>query len=235
MRTFRWLSTHDIPAEIDLRQCGWSLVDDPAGAARIGLAHVGRMDARDWVVLLNPPPPWKRRSIVLAGVDDAGERARLIRLGLGEVLPCTVTLGELEARAARVAEQSTWLPPTRRVGPLELDLRLRDARAQGRALGLHPREFALLWRLADQPGRPVSKRALLSDVWQLGFVPETNSLAVHVFRVRAKLARDGLAGMVRTDPDGGYALDLPGDAPPRITAPGEPAVNMRDEDEPSTA
>ena len=47
--------------------------------------------------------------------------------------------------------------------------------------------FGLLWRLLDQPGQAVSKQTLLRDVWHLRFQPETNSLAVHVSRLRKKL------------------------------------------------
>ena len=79
-------------------------------------------------------------------------------------------------------------------GPLTLDLFHRDARAGERWLALHPREFALLWRLAEQPGEPVSLATLLREVWRLEFEPGTNSVEVHVSRLRAKLA---LAGMPR--------------------------------------
>lgn len=206
MRTFRWLSTSEIPSAIDLRRCGWTLVEDRSAPARIGVADIGRIGVDDWLRLLNPPPPWQRRSILLAGVEDPDERARLVRLGFGEVVGPAVAISELEARAARMAEQSTWLPDRREIGPLELDLATRDCRIAGRAIGLHPREFALLWRLADRPGVPVSKRNLLEDVWQLAFVPETNSVAVHVFRLRAKLATAGLTDVVRTTPDGRYVL-----------------------------
>jgi DNA-binding response OmpR family regulator len=71
---------------------------------------------------------------------------------------------------------------------------------------LHPREFALLWRLADTPGEAVSARELLSDVWRLAFRPETNSLAVHISRLRAKLRLAGIDGVIETLPDGGYCL-----------------------------
>lgn len=52
----------------------------------------------------------------------------------------------------------------------------------------------------------------------MNFRPETNSLAVHVYRLRAKLASAGLAGIVNTTPNGSYALNLPTVAP----APPEP-------------
>ena len=43
----------------------------------------------------------------------------------------------------------------------------------------------------------------------MNFYPETNSIAVHVCRLRAWLASAGLAGIVSTTPDGSYALIQP--------------------------
>ena len=144
--------------------------------------------------------------MLLLGVNDSDERARLLRIGFGEVLGDTAGLGEIEARAAAVSARSELVARRREVGGLKLDLIAREAFAGARPLGLHPREFALAWRLADNPGAPVTKRTLLRDVWRLGHIPETNSLAVHVSRLRDKLRAAGLSWMVATTIDGGYVL-----------------------------
>ena len=135
----------------------------------------------------------------------------MLAAGLGEALPLQVAVGELAVRMGRLGDRGGALPRHRRVGPLRLDLLHRDAlvesgRAGGRWLALHPREFALLWRLADAPGERVPRDRLLRDVWRLAHVPETNSLEVHVSRLRAKLAVAHAAWLVETDPRGGYRL-----------------------------
>ncbi|AUX70831.1 hypothetical protein CHX26_04955 [Porphyrobacter sp. HT-58-2] len=66
-----------------------------------------------------------------------------------------------------------------------------------------------MWRLAEQPGERMTRRELLAEVWRIHFEPETNSVAVHVARVRAKLEPFGLSRLIATHPDGGYFLDLP--------------------------
>lgn len=98
------------------------------------------------------------------------------------------------------------LPRFRSASELVLDLLHRDARVDDRWLGLNPREFHLLWRLAEAPGVAVSKAQLLADVWRITHDPMTNSLAVHVARIRAKLKPLGLSGLIVTDPDDGYYL-----------------------------
>ena len=46
-------------------------------------------------------------------------------------------------------------------------------------------------------------------MWRINHEPNTNSVAVHVARVRSKLGSCGLADMVVTHPDGGYYLEAP--------------------------
>ena len=106
-------------------------------------------------------------------------------------------------------EQDSLIPRFREAGDVTLDLLHRDGRVDDRWLSLHPREFELLWRLAEEPGKRLSKRQLLADVWRITYEPETNSLAVHVARIRSKLQPFGLDRIVVTHPQGGYLLDAP--------------------------
>ncbi|TRD11789.1 winged helix-turn-helix transcriptional regulator [Erythrobacter insulae] len=103
----------------------------------------------------------------------------------------------------------TLIPRFRVAGDVTLDLIHRDGRVEAKWIGFHPREFELLWRLAETPGRPMTKKQLLADVWRLDFEPESNSVAVHVARVRAKLSTYGLDAILVTHPEGGYFLDVP--------------------------
>jgi len=108
------------------------------------------------------------------------------------------------------AEKNVMMPRFLEAGEVTLDLFHRDGRIQDKWLHLHPREFALLWRLAESPGQALSRMQLLEDVWRINFDPETNSLAVHISRLRAKLEPFGLDGLVETLPDGSYRLSGPG-------------------------
>ncbi|MCK0127344.1 winged helix-turn-helix domain-containing protein [Erythrobacter sp. F6033] len=104
-------------------------------------------------------------------------------------------------------DNATLIPRFREAGDVTLDLFHRDGRVEAKWIGFHPREFELLWRLAEEPGLRMTKKQLLADVWRLDFEPESNSVAVHVARVRAKLSSFGLDNIVATHPDGGYFLD----------------------------
>ena len=123
-------------------------------------------------------------------------------------------------------DSDTLIPRFREGGDVTLDLLHRDGRIVDRWLGLHPREFELLWRMAQQPGQRMTRRQLLADVWRITYEPETNSLTVHVARVRAKLEPFGLARIVATHPAGGYFLDAP-PGPASSDPTGEPGLANR--------
>ena len=215
MRQFRWFSAGPVPAAYDLRRLGWELLadsgHDPAHAL-LGLPRL--LPLPQWLGLAGRSFP-QRKWIMLLEVPDSTERARMLRLGFGDALDFGASLEELEYRVLRLTHFAQSLPRYRHVGALKIDLLARDASVAGRALGLHPREFALLWRLCDTPGEAVTPHELLTDVWRLTFRPETNSLAVHVSRLRAKLRLAGIDGLIETLPDGAYRL-----APPQRSAIG---------------
>lgn len=104
------------------------------------------------------------------------------------------------------------LPRSLSIGPVCLDLFHRDARVYGQWLRLFPKEFALLWRLAEDVGRVVRKPVLLNDVWRLQLPSESNRVEVHISRIRAKLHVHRLAWLIQTDPEGGYRLIDPDNA-----------------------
>jgi two-component system OmpR family response regulator len=201
---FRWLDAGPIPAAYDLRRCGWMLLDACRRdhARSIALLEPGRRDPRALV------GPAQRRSTLLLAIPEASQRADLLRAGFGDVLGSSPDIGEIEARAARIVARLADQPAARRHGQLVVDLLARDAFAAGRAVGLHPREFALLWRLMEAAGEPLGKARLLSEVWHLQHVPETNSLPVHVSRLRSKLAAVGYPDVIATH-GGGYAYRPP--------------------------
>lgn len=210
MRVFRWLAGRAIEPRYDLRRLGWHLLDtaDETSGAQPGrpqLVHFADLSLEQWLALAGSG--WLgRRLSLLIGVDDPAERARLLRLGFGDALGSKSSLHEVEARTLRMLDQAWALPRYRQSGALTLDLLAREAFVAGRPLGLHPREFVLLWRMAETPGVPVSQAELLADVWRLSFRPETNTLAVHVSRLRAKLRLAGVDGLITTGPDGSYCF-----------------------------
>ena len=229
---FQWLSTSPhIPIRWDLRLADWSMqhvLDERATAGMLPVVLDWRRNSRlpRWQGVATPA------RVVAVGVDDPRERTFLLARGLGDAIGSRVTHVELEARVTRIGHRARALPRELHAGPVTLDLFQRDGRAGGRWLGLHPREFALLWRLAETPGASVTRAQLLRDVWRLERAPETNSLAVHVSRLRAKLHAARCGWLVRTEAQGSYCLAIPAqrqghDAPPTTGLVGHDAYQGR--------
>ena len=196
---------------MDLRLLGWdqALPEAQHADETVALAHRQAMPIGEWIRFTARHAHSSRSHIILAGVNDSTERALMLRLGFGDVLGSAFDTAEIESRALRLLQLETMLPRFRQVDRLRLDLLSREGFVDGEPLGLHPREFALLWRLCEEPGRAFSKRRLIEDVWQMRFVPETNSLAVHVSRLRAKLRRFDCAELLQTTRDGDYLVEAP--------------------------
>ena|SRR2546421_4122443 len=72
---------------------------------------------------------------------------------------------------------------------------------------LTPIEFDLLSKLAEHPGRLVTHRQLLHEVWGPGYEDETAYLRVHFAHVRSKIEPDPAnPRYVITEPGIGYRL-----------------------------
>jgi len=209
MRRFWWCGDGWLDPSLDLRPMGWRYLGagPPAGTAPDCLVLADRDHALE---AIDPPaPPEGFQWFIATGVASPAERALLLAAGVGEAVGRDLTLDELHTRAARVVTSARAEPQVRRLGRLRLELLPREGFVGDTALGLHPREFLLLWRLMQSPGQLVTKAVLLRDVWRIDYAPETNSVAVHASRLRAKLALAGLGGVLVSGEDGGYRLRLP--------------------------
>jgi two-component system KDP operon response regulator KdpE len=98
--------------------------------------------------------------------------------------------GQLEARIRAVLRRAAGTdsgPVPVTVGDLTVDPRSRRVTLAGRSVELAPKEFDLLAYLAVRSGTVVSKRELLSEVWQLPYGGSDKTVDVHLSWVRRKL------------------------------------------------
>lgn len=207
MGVFRWISDKALPPALDLRLVGWVLVPDDDFRECVTIVPADDLDSRG-EFKVSSRRPLSRSLTIVGGVNRTDHRARFLAQGFGEAVGDPVTLHELEARARRLPISRDWLPRRRTIENLELDLLTRDGLMHGQPIGLKPREFELLWRLADTPDEAVSRQSLVQDVLGLSFEPISNSIAVHMSRLRGKLGAAGLNGLVQTE-SGGYRLRVP--------------------------
>lgn len=99
-------------------------------------------------------------------------------------------LRELLARMEAVLRRARPQSPTAHVithGPLRIDAGTRELLLEGRRVDLTPKEFDLLYQLSSQPGTTLSRRQLLSQVWDDEWSHPGRTIDTHVSSLRSKL------------------------------------------------
>jgi two-component system response regulator MtrA len=97
------------------------------------------------------------------------------------------------------------------LGPLRIDPSGRTVTSDGRDVALTRTEFDLLLELARQPGRVLTREALLDHVWGYDFLGDSRLVDVAVGRVRAKVETDAAnPALIVTVRGAGYKAVRPG-------------------------
>jgi DNA-binding response OmpR family regulator len=127
--------------------------------------------------------------IVATARDDETEMVRLLDIGADDYVIKPFTSGQVDARIRAVLRRMgrTEEDPVIRVGGLTIDTRSYEVTVDGRPVELARKEYELLLALARRAGEVVSKRDLLSEVWQLAWGGSDRTVDVHLSWLRRKL------------------------------------------------
>ena len=144
--------------------------------------------------------------IILTALDQISDRIEGLNAGADDYLVKPFDLAELSARIGSVARRYSGNPnPIVRHGPLEIDLAARSIRREGRAIQLTAREWALFEAFITRPGRLLSKAQLEEKLYAFDAEVESNTIEVHVSRLRKKLG----PAIIETERGLGYRLGRP--------------------------
>ena len=125
--------------------------------------------------------------LMLTALDTHDDRIAGLDGGADDYMAKPFHFGELLARLRALLRRSAGADgPVLSRGRLTLDPATREVRADGRALALTPREFAMLELLLRRSPAVVSRESLASQVWEDDSVA-WNTIEVHIARLRAKL------------------------------------------------
>jgi DNA-binding response OmpR family regulator len=91
---------------------------------------------------------------------------------------------------ARSRELAAMFTPVIRVGALEVDILHRRVRLDGHDLHLTPLELSLLYLLAANAERVVTRDEILDHLWGGDYAAESNVVDRQVRKLRAKLQDD---------------------------------------------
>jgi DNA-binding response OmpR family regulator len=129
--------------------------------------------------------------IVATARDDDPSLVACLDAGADDYVVKPYTAAQIEARIRAVLRRSgEGRGEGRRpleVGGISIDVPARRARLDGDPLDLSPREFELLRHLAERAGDVVTKRELLTEVWQQAWGGSDKTVDVHLSWLRRKL------------------------------------------------
>jgi DNA-binding response OmpR family regulator len=127
--------------------------------------------------------------IVATARSEDRDVIRTLDAGADDYLVKPFSVEQLEARVRAVLRRvgADGRPGPIVVGDLEVDNAAREARLRGDRLDLSPKEFDMLYFLAERNGEVVSKRELLAEVWRQPYGGSEKTVDVHLSWLRKKL------------------------------------------------
>jgi two-component system KDP operon response regulator KdpE len=148
--------------------------------------------------------------IVLSARGRDEDKVAALDLGADDYLTKPFGLGELLARmrvAQRHAFPAAAAEPVVDAGPVRIDLERRQVLRDGGEVHLTPTEYRLLAALAREPGKVLTHRQLLEEVWGAAQAGQTHYLRVYMAQLRHKLEDDPARPILLiTEPAVGYRL-----------------------------
>jgi two-component system, OmpR family, KDP operon response regulator KdpE len=126
-------------------------------------------------------------AIALTRSGDLADRLRALERGADDVLVIPFALEELLARARALIRRSRCTLSVMHMGQLEVDVLRRQARLNGVDLRLTPLEHSLLYLLASNAGRILTRDAILNAIWGSEYAADSNLIDRHVRNLRTKI------------------------------------------------
>jgi two-component system KDP operon response regulator KdpE len=151
--------------------------------------------------------------IVLSAAGSDDRKVRALDEGADDYVTKPFSMPELLARVRvalrhRSSSVGAGAPdePVLVVGDVRVDLARRAVTVGERTVSLTKKEFDFLALLARWPGRVLTHRAILQEVWGAEYGTETQYLRVYASQLRKKLGEDAADPRLVTEPGVGYRL-----------------------------
>ena len=145
--------------------------------------------------------------ILLSAPATVEERVAGLNAGADDIILKPFSVSELIARVHAVLRRRTR--PARDVfvlEDLEIDRVSHRVSRGGRIIDLSPKEYALLEFLVRHPGRPVTRSAIIEQVWRMHSESITNVVDVYINYLRRKIDTGADRPLIRTIRGVGYQI-----------------------------
>ena len=132
--------------------------------------------------------------LILSARSQENDKIDALDAGADDYLTKPFSVGELRARVRallrrrhRHGEEAT---PVIEFGAVKVDLSRRQVLRNGEPVHLTKLEYRLLATLLGQPGKVLTQRNLLREIWGPSYVESSHYLRVYVGHLRQKLEED---------------------------------------------
>jgi two-component system, OmpR family, response regulator len=144
--------------------------------------------------------------IILTALDQISDRIEGLNAGADDYLVKPFDLAELSARIGSVARRYAGNPnPVLVLGDLAIDQAARTVQRGGKTIALTAREWVLFEAFLQNPTQLLSKAKLEERLYSFDAEIESNTIEVHISRLRKKLG----AQVITTERGLGYRLGQP--------------------------
>ncbi|UFH47993.1 response regulator [Pseudomonas sp. KNUC1026] len=192
---------------ISLAAQGYRVLEAATAQAGLAEAALGQPDLivldlglpdRDGQQVLSELREWSRVPVLVLSVRASEEqKVRALDAGANDYVTKPFGIQEFLARVRRLLRQGhgqTAEPAAQvEMGALCLDLAARRVTLAGEPLSLTRKEYAVLAQLARRPGRVITQRQLLIDIWGPSHAEDSHYLRIVVGHLRQKLGDDPAA------------------------------------------
>lgn len=131
--------------------------------------------------------------VILTALDQISDRIAGLNAGADDYMTKPFDLSELSARLSAVARRYSGNPnPLVEIGDLQIDLAARTVLRSGRPVDLTAREWSLFEAFVQRPGQVISKAQMEERLYAFGTEVESNTIEVHISRLRKKLGHSAI-------------------------------------------
>ncbi|WP_254062283.1 response regulator transcription factor [Acidobacterium sp. S8] len=155
--------------------------------------------------------------LVLSVKDQEASKVKALDAGADDYVTKPFSIQELLARVRANMRRLRATAPETETAPLEvgdfhIDLDKRRVEVSGREIHLSPKEFDLLFYMAQRSERVLTHRKLLAAIWGAHAMEQPESLRVLVATLRKKIEPEGTPRYIINEPWVGYRFQ-PGQPP----------------------
>jgi two-component system KDP operon response regulator KdpE len=148
--------------------------------------------------------------LVLSGRSDSTDKVEALDAGADDYVTKPFAMDELLARMRAMVRRTGPVEESATVelGGATVDLLARKVHRDGTEVRLTPTEWHLLEVLVRHPGRLLSQRMLLAEVWGPGYENAQGNLRLYMGQLRRKLEPEpGRPRHLLTEPGMGYRFE----------------------------